>query len=78
MRPRDEGATYYTAKAIFQVLAGRLSEMPQVFRRSDAAQELRLTTSRENALLTDALHMLQQKRLVEWNGSKSGWTNLVR
>ncbi len=75
---KDDGATYFSAKAIFQVLAGRLSEMPQTFRRSDAARELNLTTARESALLTDALRMLQQRRLVEWNGSKSGWTNLVR
>lgn len=77
-RPLDENAKYFTAKALFQVLAGRLSEMPMIFRRSDVTRSLELETTREQELLTDALYMLQRRQLIEWRADRSAWTNLVR
>ena len=73
-----ELSKYTNAKGIALALAGTLDQMPTNFKRSDVIRKLGIRTDREISLLTDALYLLKQKKLITWNGASNAWKNMSR
>ena len=73
-----DAAKFVNAKGLANALAGMLDRMPTNFRRGDVVTKLGIKTQREINLLTDALYLLKNKRLISWNAAANAWKNASR
>lgn len=74
----DQGQGFTDARQIADAIAANIDEYPRGFTRSFVKDKLRLKYDREFGLLSDALYVLKQRGLVEYDHNSSEWRNLQR
>ena len=74
----DAGQGYTSARQIADEFAANMDQYPTSFRRSLIVEKLRLRYNREISLLSDALHVLETRGLIQFDRSINQWKNMTR